>query len=103
MPYTVLSFTRDDTPVGQVMPHRLSERLMDRLWDLIETHRPIMETCKVEIYFLDISMNKDSFDELKGRFGVNPMQFQFLKRVCRPGLRTRQHADQSRWNRRSAS
>jgi hypothetical protein len=79
MAYTILSFTRYEIASGAgLLPLRLSGRLIDRLWELIQTRRPAMETCEAEIYFLNSFPSKDSFDELKARFGGNPMEFQFL-------------------------
>jgi hypothetical protein len=79
MPFTVLSYTHEEVALGAgLLPIRLSEELIDRLWEIIQTGKPVSETCQVEIYSLNITLNKLAFERLKARFGGEPMQFMFL-------------------------
>ena len=79
MAYTVLFSTREEVASGGAfLPIRLAERLTKRLWDLGQEHIAVRETCKVEIYFLNSFINRDSFETVRGRFGGDPMYFLFL-------------------------
>jgi hypothetical protein len=79
MPFTVLSYTHEEVALGAaLLPVRLSEKLIDRLWEIIQTGKPVSETCQVQIYSLNITLNKAAFEGLRARFGGEPMLFMLL-------------------------
>jgi hypothetical protein len=79
MPFTVLSYTREQVASGAaLLPIRLSEKLTARLWEIIQTGKQVFETCEVEMYFLNNIQNAASFERLKANFGGDPMDFMFL-------------------------
>ena len=79
MPFTVLSYTREEVALGAtLLPARLFEKLMGRLLEITQKGQPASETCQVEIYSLNRTLNRVAFEELRVRFGSEPMNFMFL-------------------------